>query len=92
MQLTSFLYFIAAPLASFFVRADNTDLQATGSDISTSDAPTSVWICECGDSNFLGEYVASSEHSMDEVSSYINAQKKSIFRNKGFWYVGDLAS
>lgn len=49
-----------------------------------------MYICEIDDPKFLGTYAPSRE-TMDGVPVYSNANDMSIFRNKGFWYVGDLA-
>lgn len=53
---------------------------------------TEIYVCHCGDANFLGKYSVSQDHVYDGVPSYINANKKSVFRNNGFWYVGDVSS
>ena len=54
-------------------------------------ASKSFYICEAGDEKVLGEYVRDSEMKMDGVDVYSNANELSIFRNKGFWYIGNLA-
>lgn len=54
-------------------------------------ASDSFYICEAGDEKVLGEYVRDSEMKMDGVDVYSNANELSIFRNKGFWYIGNLA-
>ena len=54
-------------------------------------ASDSFYICEAGDEKVLGEYVQDSEMKMDGVDVYSNANELSIFRNKGFWYIGNLA-
>eukprot|EP00600_Ochromonadales_sp_CCMP1393_P008086 CAMPEP_0174954172 /NCGR_PEP_ID=MMETSP0004_2-20121128/276_1 /TAXON_ID=420556 /ORGANISM="Ochromonas sp., Strain CCMP1393" /LENGTH=133 /DNA_ID=CAMNT_0016201955 /DNA_START=53 /DNA_END=454 /DNA_ORIENTATION=+ len=53
-------------------------------------ASTEIHICEIDDPLFLGTYTATREN-MDGVPIYSNANDMSIFRNKGFWYVGNLA-
>ena len=53
-------------------------------------AQESMWVCEAGDELVLGEYVRSEEQQMDGVDVYSNANELSIFRNKGFWYIGNL--
>merc|ERR550537_782404 len=50
---------------------------------------SSFFICEAGDENLIGEYRIESE-SKDGVSVYSNANDLSIFRNNGFWYIGNL--
>ncbi len=50
---------------------------------------SSFFICEAGDENVIGEYRIESE-SKDGVSVYSNANDLSIFRNNGFWYIGNL--
>jgi len=50
---------------------------------------TSLYVCEAGDPAFLGVYVKGSE-TMDNAPTYTNAQDMSFFRNKGFWYLGNL--
>jgi hypothetical protein len=47
-------------------------------------------ICESDDPLFIGTYLPSSE-KLDGFSIYTNSNDMSIFRNKGFWYVGNLA-
>ena len=54
-------------------------------------ATESFYICEAGDEKVLGEYVRDSETKMDGVDVYSNVNELSIFRNKGFWYIGNLA-
>ena len=54
-------------------------------------ASDSFYIWEAGDEKVLGEYVRDSEMKMDGVDVYSNANELSIFRNKGFWYIGNLA-
>lgn len=46
-------------------------------------------VCEAGDPAFLGDYAKGSE-TMDGVAVYSNANDLSFFRNKGFWYLGNL--
>ena len=50
----------------------------------------SIWICEVGNPDFLGEYVTSPETRMDGAQFYTNENDNSIYRSKGFWYIGDL--
>lgn len=50
----------------------------------------SIWICEVGNAEFLGEYVTTAETRMDGVQFYTNEHDNSIYRSKGFWYIGDL--
>lgn len=47
------------------------------------------YICEAGDPSFLGTYTKSTV-TMDGVSVYTNANDRSFFRNKSFWYLGNL--
>ena len=54
-------------------------------------ATESFYICEAGDEKVLGGYVRDSETKMDGVDVYSNVNELSIFRNKGFWYIGNLA-
>lgn len=58
--------------------------------IKTSKATNSIHICESEDPAFLGEYAVSRE-TMDGVHVYSNANDMSFYRNKGFWYIGNLA-
>ena len=53
------------------------------------EAASSIYICEAGDENVLGEYRIESE-TKDGTSVYSNANDLSIFRNNGFWYIGNL--
>jgi hypothetical protein len=56
----------------------------------TAKANTAVYICESEDPLFLGSYGTSRE-TMDGVQVFTNSNDMSFFRNKGFWYVGNLA-
>ena len=49
-----------------------------------------VWICESGDSNVLGEYVSDPDTLRDGSSVYTNQNEMSLFRNSGLWYLGNL--
>jgi hypothetical protein len=51
-----------------------------------------LYVCNCGAPDFLGKYIISEDHVYDGVPSYVNAKGKSVFRNNGFWYVGDVSS
>ena len=53
------------------------------------EAKTAFYVCEAGDPAFLGVYEQGSE-TMDGVSVFSNANDLSFFRNKGFWYLGNL--
>ena len=49
------------------------------------------YICSAGDSNLLGAYTKSTDDTkVDGSYVFSNANEMSIFRNKGFWYIGDL--
>jgi len=48
------------------------------------------YVCEAADSLFLGAYSLGSDTTMDGVAVYSNANDMSLFRNKGFWYLGNL--
>ena len=52
-------------------------------------ADETINVCESADPEYLGTYKKSSTN-IDGVPIYVNAQEKSFFRNKGFWYLGDL--
>ena len=54
-------------------------------------ATKSYYVCEAGDEKVLGEYKRDDEMKMDGVDVYSNINELSIFRNKGFWYIGNLA-
>jgi len=60
--------------------------------VAPEEAGSDLWVCDCGAPDFLGKYTLSEDHIYDGVPSYINAQKKSVFRNNGFWYLGDVTS
>ena len=47
------------------------------------------FMCDSPLPNLLGEYKISTE-SMDGVHVFSNEKGTSFFRNKGFWYLGDL--
>jgi len=53
------------------------------------EANRAIYVCEAGDSIYLGAYEEGS--MVDGVASYTNANDLSFFRNKGFWYLGNLA-
>jgi hypothetical protein len=48
-----------------------------------------IYVCEAAEHAFLGTYVASNTHN-DGAPVYNNANDMSFFRNKGFWYIGNL--
>lgn len=48
-----------------------------------------IHICESAESPFLGSYKATSATN-DGAPVYSNSNEMSFFRNKGFWYLGDL--
>ena len=50
----------------------------------------SYFICEAGDEILLGEYVQAESEEMDGAPVYSNGNDMSLFRNKGFWYIGNL--
>lgn len=47
-------------------------------------------VCEAGEEALLGEYIKEEENSMDGAPVFTNANDMSFFRNKGFWYLGNL--
>ena len=47
-----------------------------------------IYVCESQDEKYLGKYVEGQR--IDGVPSYTNANELSFFRNKGFWYMGNL--
>lgn len=49
-----------------------------------------VWLCDAADPKFIGEYLLSEEDVFDGVASYVNRYQRSVFRNNGFWYIGDI--
>ncbi len=57
----------------------------------TAKASTQIHVCESQDPKFLGTFSTSRE-TMDGVAVYSNANEMSFFRNKGFWYLGNLAT
>jgi hypothetical protein len=48
------------------------------------------YVCAAGDARFLGEYTPSSKETNDGVPVYFNEKDMALFRNKGFWYAGDV--
>jgi len=50
---------------------------------------TTLYVCEAGDPTFMGAFLQGSE-TMDGMPVFSNANDRSFFRNKGFWYLGDL--
>lgn len=53
-------------------------------------ATTEINVCAADDPQFLGTYTAGKQ-VMDGVPTFSNANDMSFFRNKGFWYLGNLA-
>ena len=51
---------------------------------------SSLSVCQAGEEALLGEYVKDVENTMDGVAVYSNANDMAFFRNKGFWYLGNL--
>jgi len=47
-----------------------------------------IYICESADVKYLGKYAEGA--MVDGVASYTNENELSFFRNKGFWYIGNL--
>ena len=48
-------------------------------------------ICSAGDKQLLGSYKISESDTLDEAPVWTNGNDElSIFRNKGFWYIGNL--
>ena len=47
-----------------------------------------IYCCESGHEGYLGKYEKGQE--VDGVPSYTNGNEMSFFRNKGFWYLGNL--
>lgn len=48
------------------------------------------YVCEAADPKFLGTYVIGRQ-TMDDVPVFSNENDMSFYRNRGFWYLGDLA-
>ena len=57
--------------------------------VSGAVAETLIHVCEAEDSKFLGTYMAS-EAAMDGELVFSNEHDMSFFRNKGFWYLGNM--
>jgi len=49
-----------------------------------------LYVCDSPGASLLGMYKASAETALDGVHTFTNEHGKSFFRNKGFWYLGDL--
>lgn len=58
--------------------------------ITLGQASSEVHVCEADVPSFLGKYTAGKQ-VMDGVPIFSNANDMSFFRNKGFWYIGNLA-
>lgn len=54
------------------------------------DETRQLHICESEDPLFLGSYSVGAD-KMDGAPIYTNDQDMSFFRNRGFWYLGNLA-
>ncbi len=48
-------------------------------------------ICESADASLLGVYRSDGDALMDGARIYSNGNDMAFFRNKGFWYFGNLA-
>lgn len=51
-------------------------------------ASTDIYVCEASDPILLGQYSQSKE--IDGVPTFSNSNEVSFYRNKGFWYIGNL--
>lgn len=49
-----------------------------------------IYVCEAENAAFLGTYVKGRQQQ-DGSDVFSNENDRSFFRNKGFWYLGDLA-
>lgn len=49
-----------------------------------------IYVCDATNPKLLGEYVAT-ETRNDGVPVYTNANDLSFFRNRKFWYMGNMA-
>ena len=54
-----------------------------------ADELVQLHVCESGDPAFLGTYIKGTG-TMDGAPVYTNGNDMSFFRNKGFWYLGNL--
>jgi hypothetical protein len=54
------------------------------------DTSRQLHVCESEDPAFLGSYSEGAD-KMDGAPIYSNDQDMSFFRNRGFWYLGNLA-
>lgn len=61
----------------YFITVQGDDLDAN---------TDSFFICQAGESLFLGEYLPGKE-KVDGVPVYSNLNEMSFFRNRGYWYV-----
>lgn len=48
-------------------------------------------ICESADETLIGGYTIEPDTRMDNAPIYSNGNDVALFRNKGFWYIGNLA-
>ena len=55
----------------------------------TATTTDDYYICAAGDPRFLGQYTPSKETN-DGVPIFFNEKDMALFRNKGFWYAGDI--
>ncbi len=78
------LFLLAALLA--LTMADESAVAAAS--VATTEK---FYVCDAADPAFLGTYTRSSSETSDGVAVYSNENEMSIFRNKKFWYMGDLA-
>lgn len=53
-------------------------------------ASKAIYICEAENPSFIGTYVPGHQQQ-DGVDVYSNENDMSFFRNRGFWYLGNLA-
>ena len=78
-------------LLTINVYAQDAELGVAGN-VEAATEIESIYICDAGDESYLGLYSISHDDIIDNIPSYINQQKRSIFRSNGFWYIGNLES
>jgi hypothetical protein len=49
-----------------------------------------IYVCSAGDPTLIGKYSPGAQ--FNDAPTYTNENDMSFFRNKGFWYLGNLAS
>ncbi len=62
---------------------------AFSNEVATTELPKEVYVCNSAQPEFLGIYRRTANHN-DDAPIYTNDNEMSFFRNKEFWYLGNI--